>query len=197
MVSYSAKRTMLGSTSSPNLIVFQSRPWNLASPVLVGGLFSSSCMACCVRDGCRDARGEVGVPRICSAKLPRCARGSGLELILRAGGAWERPIDAVELLIDWLGDGDTSPSFAFARSSAMAEDAIGAVWGGVEGAPCSVVMPLQYEADVLSEEWQRQLLPIAHQTVRSACSRPAGMRGAFLPPRSTCRVDALDSLHVI
>jgi hypothetical protein len=52
-----------------------------------------------VREGCREARGDDGVPRICSAKLPRWDRASGLEAILSAGGG-ERPSDAVELLRD-------------------------------------------------------------------------------------------------
>jgi hypothetical protein len=48
-----------------------------------------------VSEGCRDARGEVGVPRMCSAKLERC--GLGLEPILSAGGI-VRPMEDAELL---------------------------------------------------------------------------------------------------
>jgi len=117
LVSYSTNLTKLASTISPSLTVFQSRPWNSASPPLVGGLFSSSCSACCVSDGCRDARGEVGVPRICSAKLPRCERTSGLEAILSAGGGCERPSDAVELFRDC-----GALSFAFASAWSMVVD---------------------------------------------------------------------------
>lgn len=88
-----------------------------------------------MREGCRDARGEAGVPRICSAKLPRWPRGSGLEAIFSAGGG-ERPIDAVELLRDCIGDGVALPSFLFLVSvfSLIVEsnrDA-GAGWGGKE-----------------------------------------------------------------
>lgn len=51
-----------------------------------------------MREGWRDARGDVGAPRICSAKLERCDEwGLGAEPILRAGGAL-RPMDEVELL---------------------------------------------------------------------------------------------------
>jgi hypothetical protein len=89
-------------------------------------LFSSSCSACCVSEGCLEARGDDGVPRICSAKLPRCERGSGLPAILSAGGGGERPRDAVELLRDWIGVG-MWPSFLFASCSAMVE---GAMRGG-------------------------------------------------------------------
>ena len=114
-MSYSANRTKLGSTISPRRIVFQSRPWNFKSPPLVGGLLSSSWSACCVREGCLDARGEPGVPRICSAKLPRWERGSGLEAIFSAGGGGERPMEAVELLRDCSGEG-MWPSFLVASA---------------------------------------------------------------------------------
>lgn len=120
LVSYSAKRTKLGSTISPSRIVFQSRPWNWASPPFVGGLFSSSCRACCVRLGWREARGDPGVPRICSAKLPRWARGSGLDAILRAAGGGERPMEAVELLRDCSGDGMWPSFLRVSAFSAMA-----------------------------------------------------------------------------
>lgn len=98
LVSYSTNLTSSGSTISRRRTVFQSRPWNLESPPFVGGLLRSSCRACCVREGWRDARGDVGAPRICSAKLERCDEcGLGAEPILRAGGAL-RPMDEVELL---------------------------------------------------------------------------------------------------
>ena len=110
VVSYSTKRTREWSTISPSRTVFQSRPWNLGSPGLVGGLFIRSWKACCDKDGCRDARGEPGPPRICSAKLPRCECGLGLGLdpIARPGGG-ERPSEAAELLRDCSGEG-TRPS---------------------------------------------------------------------------------------
>lgn len=73
----------------------------------MGGLFSRSCNACCERDGWREARGEVVVPRMCSAKLERWAEGRcgriG-ELILSTGGG-ERPMEDTELLRDCSGDG--------------------------------------------------------------------------------------------
>ena len=71
-----------------------------------------------MREGWRDARGDDGVPRICSAKLPRCERGSGLDAIFRAGGG-ERPREAVELASECSGEG-TRPSFLCASAwSAM------------------------------------------------------------------------------
>lgn len=152
LVSYSTNRTMSGSTSSPSLIVFQSRPWNFGSPGLVGGLFSRSCIACCVSDGCREVRGDVGAPRICSAKLPRWERGSALEPILSAGGG-DRAIDAVELLKDCSGEGEgvVCPSFfVFALSlSAMMEGTLDAVRGAAEGhlvAACLLLLskPVDY-----------------------------------------------------
>lgn len=109
LVSYSANRTKLGSAISPSRIVFQSRPWNCGLPPLVGGLLSRSCSACCDSEGWRDARGEVGTPRICSAKLERW--GLGLELILRLGGGCERARDDSELLSDCSGDGVVLPLF--------------------------------------------------------------------------------------
>jgi hypothetical protein len=97
-------------------------------------LFSSSCSACCVSEGCLEARGDDGVPRICSAKLPRCERGSGLPAILSAGGGGERPRDAVELLRDWIGVG-MWPSFLVASCSAMVEGAM--QQGGVVVGRCA------------------------------------------------------------
>jgi hypothetical protein len=71
-----------------------------------------------VREGCRDARGDDGVPLICSAKLPRCERGSGLDAIFGGGGG-ERPNEAVELARECSGEG-TRPSFLVASAgSAM------------------------------------------------------------------------------
>ena len=50
-----------------------------------------------MREGCRDARGEVGVPRMCSAKLERCEEaGLGLEPSLSAVGG-VRPMEDTEL----------------------------------------------------------------------------------------------------
>jgi hypothetical protein len=50
-----------------------------------------------VSEGCRDARGDVGVPRMCSAKLERCDEaGLGLEPSLSAVGG-VRPIEDTEL----------------------------------------------------------------------------------------------------
>lgn len=55
-------------------------------------------------DGCLEARGDAGVPRMCSAKLERWdACEPGLELILRAGGG-ERPSEDSELLSDCIGE---------------------------------------------------------------------------------------------
>lgn len=49
-------------------------------------------------------RGEVGAPRIASAKLERCDEcGLGLELILRVGGG-DRPSEDAELLSDCDGE---------------------------------------------------------------------------------------------
>lgn len=121
LVSYSANRTSDGSTISPSRMVFQSRPWNLGSPALVGGLLIRSWKACCESDGCREARGEPGPPRMCSAKLERCACGFGLDPMAIFGGG-ERPRDAVELLSDCRGEG-TWPSFLLgvSKESAIAE----------------------------------------------------------------------------
>jgi hypothetical protein len=120
LVSYSTNLTRPGSTISPSLTVFQSRPWNLGSPPFVGGgLFSKSCSACCVSDGCRDARGEVGAPRICSAKLERC--GLGVEPILSAGGI-VRPMEDVELPRDsFLSSTADSPWSAIAKAGSCRE----------------------------------------------------------------------------
>ena len=50
-----------------------------------------------MREGCRDVRGEVGVPRICSTKLERCEEcGLGLPILSAGGGV--RPIEDTELL---------------------------------------------------------------------------------------------------
>lgn len=73
-----------------------------------------------MRLGWRDARGDPGVPRICSAKLPRCERGSGLEAILRAAGGGERPKEAVELLRDCSGEGMWPSFLGVSPCSAMA-----------------------------------------------------------------------------
>lgn len=145
-MSYSANRTKLGSTISPRRIVFQSRPWNCASPPLVGGLLSSSCSACCVREGCLDARGDAGVPRICSAKLPRWERGSGLEAIFSAGGGGERPTEAVELLSDCSGEG-MWPSFLLASAwSAIVDWTAGAgCWGRRECWSWCVWVSVEYQ----------------------------------------------------
>lgn len=51
-----------------------------------------------MKEGCRVARGDVGVPRMCSAKLERCDEaGLGLEPSLSAVGG-VRPIEDTELL---------------------------------------------------------------------------------------------------
>jgi hypothetical protein len=93
-------------------------------------------MACCVSDGCREARGEVGAPRICSAKLPRCERGSVLEPIVSAGGG-DRAMDVFGLLRDCSGEGEEAVCpflFAFAFSwSAMVVGTLDAVRGDAEG----------------------------------------------------------------
>ena len=119
LVSYSTNRTSAGSTISPSRTVFQSRPWNLGSPALVGGLLIRSWKACCESEGCREARGEPGPPRICSAKLPRCVWGLGLVAMRPAGG--ERLSEAVELLRDCRGEG-TWPSFFLLGVSAIATE---------------------------------------------------------------------------
>lgn len=138
LVSYSAKRTSAGSTISPSRTVFQSRPWNLGSPALVGGLLMRSWKACCESEGCREARGEPGPPRICSAKLPRCVWGLGLVAMRPAGG--ERPREAVELLRDCRGEG-TWPSFfllGVSKESAIATE--GAMLSaGVDGIECALL----------------------------------------------------------
>lgn len=123
LVSYSTKRTSEGSTISPSRIVFQSRPWNFGSPALVGGLLIRSWKACCEREGCREARGEPGPPRICSAKLPRWVCGLGLDAMARPGGG-ERPSEAVELLSDCSGEG-TWPSLFLLGVSQDSDMAVG------------------------------------------------------------------------
>lgn len=71
-------------------------------------------------EGCRDVRGDVGVPRMASAKLERwddC--GPGLGLIFKAGGG-ERPSDDTELLSDCSGEvvmGAGAPFFSCAGSA--------------------------------------------------------------------------------
>lgn len=73
LVSISTKRINSGSMTSLTLTERQSRPakavfcWFLPT----GGLLSRSCKACCDREGWREARGEVGMPRKLSAKLWR------------------------------------------------------------------------------------------------------------------------------
>lgn len=88
-----------------------------------------------MKEGWRDARGEAGAPRICSAKLPRCDRWSGLDMdmdmdILSDPGGGERPSEAVELLRDCSGEG-VGCSFLLASASAMVEGA--SMWAGARG----------------------------------------------------------------
>ena len=139
LVSSSTNLTREGSTISPNRIVLQSRPWNLGSPALVGGLLIRSWKACCEREGCREARGEPGPPRICSAKLPRWPCGDGLPIARPGGG--ERPSEAVELLRDCSGEG-TWPSLfllGVSKDSAIVEE--GAILSaGCDGLECALLV---------------------------------------------------------
>lgn len=67
-----------------------------------------------MREGCRDARGEVGVPRMCSTKLERCEEcGLGLPILSAGGGV--RPIEDTELLREVL---LTSPASAWSAMAA-------------------------------------------------------------------------------
>lgn len=77
--------------------------------------------ACWDSEGCREARGDPGPPRICSAKLPRCECGLGLDPMARPGGG-ERPSEAVELLRLCRGDGMWPSRFLLgvSRDSAIA-----------------------------------------------------------------------------
>lgn len=82
-------------------------------------------------EGCRDARGDVGVPRMCSAKLERCEEaGLGLEPSLSAVGG-VRPIEDTELLSD--------VSFMSIASSLLwSAMATTAMFGGMRGSARSV-----------------------------------------------------------
>jgi hypothetical protein len=84
-----------------------------------------------VREGCRDARGDVGVPRMCSAKLERCDEaGLGLEPNLSAVGG-VRPIEDTELL--------SEVSFTSMASSLLwSAMATTAMLGGMRGSARSV-----------------------------------------------------------
>lgn len=92
-------------------------------------------------EGCLEARGEVGAPRMCSAKLERCDEsGLGLEPILSAGGG-ERPNEDTELLSDCIGETPAEELFfscAISTLSAMAARSatVGAGWDAGECA-CS------------------------------------------------------------
>lgn len=83
LVFISTHRTSSGLTISPSWTFRQSLPANSGWPCFpVGGLFKSSCRACCESDGWRCARGDPGVPRSVSTKLERwfplnCGLGGG------------------------------------------------------------------------------------------------------------------------
>lgn len=83
-------------------------------------------------EGWRDARGDVGVPRMCSTKLERCDEsGLGLEAILRAGGGGVRPTEDMELLREALlvsGPSVWSAIAATPAYSRMRGSAKGRVW---------------------------------------------------------------------
>lgn len=82
-----------------------------------------------MKDGCRDARGEPGVLRICSAKLPRWARWSGLLAAIFIDPGGERPNEAVDVLRDCSGDGTWCSFLLPSACSAIVEDALDARCG--------------------------------------------------------------------
>lgn len=123
LVSFCTNRTRPRSTISPTRTVFQSLPWNFGSPPLVGGLFSKSWSACCEREGWRDARGDTGMPRMFSAKLPRWPE-CGLDMFSGVGGC-----DLGETLaVWWIGT-----SFLAWLLSAMAAEGGCGVWKDARG----------------------------------------------------------------
>lgn len=89
-----------------------------------------------MREGCREVRGDVGVPRMASAKLDRWDDGGPeLEPILRAGGG-ERPGDKAELLRDCSGEVVMGVGAPFFSCVDAAWSAIAVEEGTRRGAGC-------------------------------------------------------------